>query len=91
VSDDAGENDQLEPSAVLAAAVDRLVGDGHADLAAAVQRVSEYLRDLAAAHTEIALASDRVIQRGDALLSTAPAEPPTATDRRSGDVDLRAG
>lgn len=68
------KNDQLEPSAVLAAAIDRLTADGHADLAAAVQRVNEYLRDLAAAHTEIALASARVLEHGEALLGAAPAD-----------------
>lgn len=89
MSDGAGENGQLDPSAVLAAAIERLSADGHVDLAAAVRRVNEYLRDLAAAQTEIALASDRIVERGEALLSAAPATPATPPGLRCADADLR--
>lgn len=60
---------QLDPAAVLTQAAERLRADGHADLAESVERVDAYLRELAVAQTEIALASDRALQRGDALLS----------------------
>ena len=91
VSGVAAADGQLDPAAVLAAAMDRLTADGHADLAAAVQRVDEYLRDLAAAHTEITLANDRLLERGEALLSTAPTDLPSAPGQRPADPDLRAG
>lgn len=81
MNDAVSANDNLDPSVVLAEAIDRLRADGHADLAAAVERVDAYLRELAVAHTEIALASDRALQRGDALLSPADASLPGSSDR----------
>lgn len=76
-------NGQLNPSAVLAAAADQLSSDGHADLAAAVQRVAGYLRELAVAHTDIAQASDRVLERGEALLDAAATDVPSLPGQSS--------
>ena len=59
---------QLDPTTVLADASTRLRADGHHQLADDVARVDEYLRQLAVAHTEIALASDRVLEQGSETL-----------------------
>ena len=74
------EDGQLDPAAVLAAAIDRLHADGHADLAEAVQRVDAYVRDLAVAHTEIALVGDRLLERGQAVLGPAVPESRSVRD-----------
>ena len=77
------EDGHLNPSAVLSEAIDTLRADGHADLAAAVERVDAYLRELAVAHTEIAMVSDRALDRGDALLNPADTTLPASPDRRT--------
>ena len=84
MSDVVAEESHLDPSVVLAAAIDRLRADGHEDLAAAVERVDAYVRELAVAHTEIALASDRVLERGSSLLGGADTVLPVPPGRQPG-------
>jgi hypothetical protein len=92
VSDVVADDGRQASSAVLAAASDRLHADGHADLAAAVRCVDAYLRDLAVAHTEIALVSGRVLDRVEALLGAAPTGLPSSTGRRTATApEPRAG
>jgi hypothetical protein len=59
----------IDPAAVLTDAITQLRADGHGELADALQHVEAYLRLLAATHTEIAMASDHLIEQAPDLLS----------------------
>lgn len=58
----------IDPAIVLADAIVQLRADGHGELADALQHVDAYLRQMAAAHTEIAMASNHLRDQTPGLL-----------------------